>query len=146
MFVTKKKYRQLEAAYNASVKERLDLETKYEMLRQQDYRKYEQNAALVDELYEKEAEIESLKAQLALQVTNTNNNSVTITISDDFDTATPTVKFKPEIHEKMMQHGLIRETGSDKQDAFAIQLALIDMAKDALIQLVNEFSEAIDDD
>lgn len=143
MFVTKKKYRQLEAAYNASVKEGHDIEAKYEMLRQQDYR---QISDLFDELHEKEAEIESLKAQLALQVTNTNNNSVTITISDDFDTATPTVKYKPEIHEKMMQHGLIRETGSDKQDAFAIQLALIDMAKDALLQLVNEFTEAIDDD
>ncbi len=94
-------------------------------------------------LEEKENKIKELEDKLA--DTNSDTNSVLIKISDDLTSIVPIVRYNPEILEKLLEMGYIRETGDAKHDGFAIQIALIDIAKDGLIQIIDAFSEPAGD-
>lgn len=97
------------------------------------------------ELDYQKRELEQLYKDLQDEFENFNSkteNSVTFEISDDLTTTKPIVRYKESALEKLLELGYIRETGNEKHDAFAIQLALMDITREAISQLLESFSEA----
>jgi len=107
------------------------------------------NEALIEENERTWKEIRDLLARLESlneQEVVGNENSVTLTISDDFQTVTPYVKVNPDTHETMLQQGKINDSVASESVPFAMQLVLLDIAYDALDQVISAFSKDEGDD
>lgn len=129
MFVTKKKYDQMCRVFEEDLRE------------SQSFRE-----SLIKENQELLEKVESLEKKLEAEKLRSDTDSVTIEFSDDFRVATPKIKYKSDTVEALVQMGIIRETGNEKQDGFQVQLALLDLAKDALLQILEAFEEDVSDD
>ena len=73
-----------------------------------------------------------------------NVNSVELVIADDLTKVTPIVKFRRDVFEKMVELGYLsdKDEGSD----IAIQLALMTIAHEALDQIIESFSQPVEED
>lgn len=98
--------------------------------------------ALMDSLSDKDTEIAQLKEQLEVGVTTSDTNFVKMTISDDLEKVTPTIKVKSTMFELLVQEGYLSDT--QEGNSFAMQLAMISIAHEALTQLLESFTEAVE--
>lgn len=73
---------------------------------------------------------------------NASENSVRIDISPDIKSVTPSIKYNPEIFEKLVELGYLDDT--KQNHTFAIQLALIVVAHDAMAQILDTYQAPID--
>lgn len=78
-----------------------------------------------------------------LEKFESSTNEVVTKISTDLTQVTPIVRYNPEIVEKLIELGYVNDATA--QDKFAIQLALITVAQEALTQLVESFSEELEE-
>lgn len=81
------------------------------------------------------------KAQEEAVVSDT--NSVELAIANDLTTVTPTIKFRRDVFEKMVELGYLSD--KDEGNAMAIQIALMTVSFEALQQIIEAFSEPVED-
>src|SRR5690554_3941000 len=70
-------------------------------------------------------------------------NSVELAIANDLTTVTPTIKFRRDVFEKMVELGYLSD--KDEGNAMAIQVALMTVSFEALQQIIEAFSEPVED-
>lgn len=92
----------------------------------------QEHKALADAYDELKAELDEIKKA------NERENSVTIHFDDEFIKASPIVKYKPEVVQALEEQDVIP---FGQRDKYAVELAIITLASDALNQLVDAFSE-----
>ena len=73
---------------------------------------------------------------------NAGENSVRLDISNDVKTVVPTIKFDQDIFDKLVELGYLDD--SKKNHTFAMQLALIVIAHEALTQIIETYQSPID--
>ena len=66
---------------------------------------------------------------------------VVISIKDDLTTISPTIRYDPVIVPKLIELGYINDAAVEKNDAFAIQIALISIVHEGLGQIMESFTE-----
>lgn len=93
------------------------------------------------EQYERNENLEFDFKRLQEQFFSANENEVTLKIKDDLLTVIPFVKWKPEIKNKLVEIGYLNEYPPPGEKA--IQLALISIAYEALEQIIESFSYAV---
>ena len=100
---------------------------------------------LNESLRDKTTEIEKLKQrieELEGLFSKSDKNEVTIQISDDFSTLTPKVSWKKETTGKLIEAGVLNDVSAT---ATATQLALMDIAREGLEQIIESFSVPVED-
>ena len=101
----------------------------------------------VVDLYNKVSHLEATREELEKQLgVFSDENSVHLTISDDLETVTPLIKVKEEMKEKMLQMGYLDDATSPDSTPFAMQLVLMNVAYEALDQIISAFAESVKDD
>lgn len=93
------------------------------------------------EIYTLEEEVKALKKQLGAY--EQEENSVTLSIDDTLTKVTPIVRYKAELLEKLIELGYVQD--DIKHDKFAIQLGVLTVANEALNQIMEAFSEPMED-
>lgn len=63
-------------------------------------------------------------------------------ISSNITNISPTIRYHPEIFEKLVELGYLNDTHTDNK--FAIQLALLTITHEALGQIIEAFAESVD--
>lgn len=63
-------------------------------------------------------------------------------ISPNITNISPTIRYHPEIFEKLVELGYLNDTHTDNK--FAIQLALLTITHEALGQIIEAFTESVD--
>lgn len=99
----------------------------------------ELNESLTRTISKLEGHIEKIEQAQLLSDTN----SVELSIENDLTKVTPTVKFRTDVYEKMVELGYL----SDKDDGndMAIQIALMTISFEALQQIIESFSAPVED-
>lgn len=135
MFVLKKTYNKLLEEIETTESENLQLTMTIESLKNE-------NTKLEESLEELTKEVEKL--QNSIEVLTREENSVTIKIDDNnINKAEPIVKFKRDISDKLVEAGFLKiDMG---EDDYAIQLALMQIAREVLEQILESFEEEIRD-
>jgi len=131
MLVTQKKY-------NEVLSKLQDAESKIES--QEVDLAYKEN-----ELVESHETIRDLEKQLEKStiVESQYGGTVTIAVSKDLETVNPIVKYNPDSFEKMVELHYLDDT--QQNNKFAMQLAYMSIAKDALTQIVEAFEAPVED-
>lgn len=94
-----------------------------------------------DTIKELEAELENLRKNAVI---TEGKSSVTVELSDDLNSITPIIRYNEKAPESLFQQGLIDDSQTENQ--FAIQLALLTLAHDGLLQLLESFEEKTEDE
>lgn len=76
------------------------------------------------------------------KTTESETNYVRIDISNDLKTVTPVIGVRPDCFECLFQEGLVDDTQEGNQ--FAVQLALLSVAEEALSQIIESFEPAVE--
>lgn len=71
------------------------------------------------------------------------SNVVELEIANDLTTVTPTVRFRRDVFEKMVELGYLSD--KDQNNDMAIQVALMTITHEALQQIIDSFSEPVED-
>lgn len=71
-------------------------------------------------------------------------NQVSFQINDLLTEVTPTVKWREEVVDSLVQSGFLNIR--DENNKYAIQLALMTVAYDALSSIIDQFSAEVDDE
>lgn len=93
------------------------------------------------------SEVEELKQKLQMleeeqQRVFADENSVVLNVDDDLTSVTPIVRVKQEMHDKMLQLGMLNDAVPSDSIPFAMQLALLNVAYEALDQIIASFDDA----
>lgn len=105
---------------------------------------------LREEYSHQQSAIEALnrRAEELEQLTiNAQENEVTIFVKDDLVTLVPRIRWKPGVEEKLFELGYLSDAtiADPSSKNFAIQLSLMDIAYDGLKQIIEQFSETVED-
>lgn len=98
---------------------------------------------LIDKLKEVEKANRELERQLDVF---SDESSVYLKISDDLQTVVPVVKVKEELKDKMLQLGYLNDATTQETLPFAMQLVLMNIAYEALDQIIAAFAENVKED
>lgn len=90
----------------------------------------------IDELQEKLEETER-----ANMISDT--NIVELRVAEDLTSVTPIVRFRTDLFEKMVELGYLSD--KDSGNDMAIQVALMTISHEALQQIIDSFSEPVED-
>lgn len=88
-------------------------------------------------------EIGELKRQLDTLSSNSSENYVKISFSNDLFRVVPVIGHRDDAFEALFQEGLLKDGDNNPH---AIQLALLTLASDALVQLLQAFEEPLSED
>mgnify|MGYP001085746288 CR=1 FL=1 len=95
--------------------------------------------------------VEELKQELSRLEKEQNRvfgdeNSVVLNVDDDLTSVTPIVRVKQEMHDKMLQLGMINDAVPHDAIPFAMQVALLNVAYEALDQIISSFDDGSSED
>jgi predicted nuclease with TOPRIM domain len=110
------------------------------ILKKETYNKLiEENENLVKQLEEVSEKLNEIdKTLTSIQEANERENSVTITFDDSLQKATPVLKYKPNITDKMVEMNIITSANTDK---YSVELALLTMTEEVVSQILDSFGE-----
>lgn len=128
MLVSKKKYDELERLYHQSLNE-------LEASRRETSKLSSKHGDAGRKIAELKAEIERLN-ELTI-VDDSTGGSITLKVSKDLESVQPVVKYNPEVFEKLVELQYLDDT--HQNNAFAIQLALMQITFEALSQIIESF-------
>jgi hypothetical protein len=104
-------------------------------------RKNDELAKSLDEVNNK---LESLTKELNdIQTANQRENSVTISFDDTLTKASPILRYKPDIVDKMIELKMINE--QDATQKHSVELALMTMGEEVLKQILDSFAEPFEE-
>jgi hypothetical protein len=112
----------------------------FKIVKKETYKKLaEDNLTLSKNLEEVNEKLDELYKTLeAIQQANERENSVTITFDDTLQKATPILKYKPDITDKMVEMNIITSANTDK---YSVELALLTMTEEVVSQILDSFGE-----
>ena len=103
-----------------------------------------------EESKKQEETINSLSTQLEelsdklnkIEEANQKENSVTISFDDTLEKASPILKYKSDIADKLIELKLLDINATDK---YSIELAMMSMAEEVLNQILDSFAEPFEE-
>ena len=103
----------------------------------------ENNASLVRDNAIQRKEIESLQKQIktlqeATEKVTDEKNSVSLIIHEDLTKITPIIRYREDVIDKLIELGHISE--AQREDKYAIQIALAIISEEALSQMIDMFT------
>lgn len=139
--LSKKRINSLESDLNKVQTSLTDYQTKLDEATQMLMESRKENDSLREKVETLEKEIE----EKATAEVEDDTNSVTIQVSDDLEKITPIVRYNPDVVDVMVELGFLSEgvlaLSNERAVAYAIQVALINIAYDGLHQIIDSFEE-----
>lgn len=114
----------------------------YSLIRTQDLANMQEMARLDKELHQTNDElIKTLKETIAALSEKATNTTVCITFDESYQVVTPYITYNKDQLERLVERKVLQY--SQIEDKFAVELAHIMLAEDALHQIVDSYTEEL---